>query len=358
MADSLCGPSNPMENLQKQAAKDRSLQQDRLTSRPTLAQGFRSSGPSTGILDPEFESFQGGQAHFPGPEPHSFNQAAFLASQRVHQNGQMLEPGNWIGEFAQMSLSSPSASLVRPQALAQHPRWQAEFAEKQTQSSQLPDQGQTQFKPRFQGLGGLSVWSPRYTLPPGFQINRAQQDQGQGQASDTFYDDEAFARAFEVAEAEAEMRPSADWELELDQAVRDFEREKEEKAQDERAHAELDRLEIEAAEKENQISSAEEEAITSRIGADLIINPITDVPAEQRPLRDPDEDNEAMARTAASMLESVADNLSPKFRDSQFLKLMQQFRDRQVMVQGDKIVETNVVENGELAGREVEVASA
>lgn len=35
MADAYCGPSNALQNFQKHTAVDRSLQQDRLTSRRT-----------------------------------------------------------------------------------------------------------------------------------------------------------------------------------------------------------------------------------------------------------------------------------------------------------------------------------
>lgn len=44
MGDALCGPSNPLQNFQKHASVDRTLQQDRLTSRqsPSLV---RSLGP-------------------------------------------------------------------------------------------------------------------------------------------------------------------------------------------------------------------------------------------------------------------------------------------------------------------------
>jgi len=38
MSDALCGPSNPLQNFQKHSQADRSLQQDRLTSRGSPAQ--------------------------------------------------------------------------------------------------------------------------------------------------------------------------------------------------------------------------------------------------------------------------------------------------------------------------------
>jgi len=38
MADGMCGPSNPLQNFQKQSTIDRTLQQDRLVSRASPSQ--------------------------------------------------------------------------------------------------------------------------------------------------------------------------------------------------------------------------------------------------------------------------------------------------------------------------------
>ncbi|XPS97915.1 hypothetical protein M3J09_007132 [Ascochyta lentis] len=58
---------------------------------------------------------------------------------------------------------------------------------------------------------------------------------------------------------------------------------------------------------------------------------------EQPKMNDDDE----MAATAGRLLERVADNTSEKFQNSQFLELMRRLRDREVRVEGDKMVETN-----------------
>ncbi len=57
---------------------------------------------------------------------------------------------------------------------------------------------------------------------------------------------------------------------------------------------------------------------------------------EQPKLNDDDE----MAATAGRLLERVADNTSEKFQNSQFLELMRRLRDREVRVEGDKMVES------------------
>jgi hypothetical protein len=52
-------------------------------------------------------------------------------------------------------------------------------------------------------------------------------------------------------------------------------------------------------------------------------------------------DDDEMADTAGKLLERVADNTSTKFQNSQFLELMRKLRDREVKVEGDKMVEVS-----------------
>lgn len=52
-------------------------------------------------------------------------------------------------------------------------------------------------------------------------------------------------------------------------------------------------------------------------------------------------DNEALARTAAMLLDSVDTESNPKFKNSQFMNLMRKLRDSEVAIEGDKMVETN-----------------
>lgn len=51
-------------------------------------------------------------------------------------------------------------------------------------------------------------------------------------------------------------------------------------------------------------------------------------------------DNEALARTAAMLLDSVDTESNPKFKNSQFMNLMRKLRDSEVAIEGDKMVET------------------
>lgn len=61
---------------------------------------------------------------------------------------------------------------------------------------------------------------------------------------------------------------------------------------------------------------------------------------QQEPTQNSREDDDALAATAQELLEKVENNQTDKFRNSQFLGLMRRLRDREVKVEGDKMVET------------------
>lgn len=61
---------------------------------------------------------------------------------------------------------------------------------------------------------------------------------------------------------------------------------------------------------------------------------------QQEPHQSTRESDDALAATAQELLEKVENNQTDKFRNSQFLGLMRKLRDREVKVEGDKMVET------------------
>lgn len=58
-------------------------------------------------------------------------------------------------------------------------------------------------------------------------------------------------------------------------------------------------------------------------------------------VKDKEHDSDELARTAAQLLDSLSGNQSRKFQDSTFLALMRRLRDREVKVEGDKMVEVS-----------------
>jgi len=70
-------------------------------------------------------------------------------------------------------------------------------------------------------------------------------------------------------------------------------------------------------------------------------------PALDRQAQEPEQeaqqpdDSDELAMVAGDLLEKVADNRSSKFQNSSFLTLMRRLRDKEVKVQGDKVIESN-----------------
>ena len=54
------------------------------------------------------------------------------------------------------------------------------------------------------------------------------------------------------------------------------------------------------------------------------------------------DDAEELARTAGQLLENVKGDQSKKFQESNFLSLMRQLRDKEVRVEGDKLVDVSI----------------
>ncbi|KAJ4320173.1 hypothetical protein N0V94_003534 [Neodidymelliopsis sp. IMI 364377] len=70
-------------------------------------------------------------------------------------------------------------------------------------------------------------------------------------------------------------------------------------------------------------------------------NELVEQEPEQKEEQPKMNDDDEMAATAGRLLERVADNTSEKFQNSQFLELMRRLRDREVRVEGDKMVEVS-----------------
>jgi hypothetical protein len=109
---------------------------------------------------------------------------------------------------------------------------------------------------------------------------------------------------------------------------------------------------------------ASEEGLVDQapIGADTIHDAVTQIPKTYREPNSPD----TLARTAGESFESVRHDESAKFQNSQFLQLMRQLLDKEVKIEGDRIVgkgpgkgaENEVIDfRGEGRREEVKVAS-
>ena len=324
MGDALCGPSNALQNFQKHASVDRTLQQDRLISRQSPSQvsrvsqwrlstdadhvqGFRSQNLQEGALDPEFAAFEGNFAGHSAPD--------FQPGPSVTPSRQLPVPNhpgnaNWAADFQRLQISSPSgpesqhqspfappAAFASPSA-APSRGWQDEFLQHHQQApvQNHPhyDQG---FRPSF-----ARMYPPQGAMST-FQPPQESVSASQGPA-DTF-DESAFEAAFEQAREDMDTQ-----------------------AADTTPH---DLANIEA---EQTPAIAAEPQETPRIGSDTI--PVT----EDRDLTNSNDADE-LAKTAGHLLDSVRHDQSQKFQGSNFLALMRRIRDREIQVEGDEFREVS-----------------
>ncbi|KAL8906870.1 MAG: hypothetical protein Q9171_006085 [Xanthocarpia ochracea] len=307
MADALCGPSNPLQNLQKHTSVDRTLQQDRLQSRQSPLQGFRTPNPNAGILDAEFEAFKAGEPVYSEPYQDrsawhnhlpSFQPSSIPQSQAI----------DWASDFqnlhvhdAQVSpLPSSQFRLEAPLQRNSSNLWQQDFLQQNKGSSinyQTSNLGAS-YTPFAMSAGNPNLYDGRYHGPIVGQ-------QPEIQASDSF-DEEAFEKAFDAAkleyqEVEATLQP---------------------------AHPVHETRLAET-------SQGLEDSTDYRIGSDRIL----DEASQRKEERETEQDADELARTAGQLLDNVKYDQSTKFRESNFLSLMRQLRDKEVKVEGDSIVD-------------------
>lgn len=145
----------------------------------------------------------------------------------------------------------------------------------------------------------------------------AQQKQTERQSSDA-YDEAAFERAFDAAGLNVGQSQHREdqHDIQLDQ--------------------DLYRTEDTG----KNLMSPETEAWLDhgRIGADRILDEAQERQSQEKDADDADE----LARTAGQLLENVKGDQSRKFQESNFLSLMRQLRDKEVRVEGDKLVNVSV----------------
>ena len=333
MGDALCGPSNALQSFQKHASRDRTLQQDRVSARQApaevchdplslpevfltrCAQSFRSApGPNAGMLDAEFEAFQAGHPLQAGhPESNLFDHGPPATS--FQQNLSQTQLPSWASDFQNMHLNEARASPIPQSQFHQHAPlertggWHQEYLRQQNHPSSYQNQqqqasaGQNYNRSSYGYTNGLL---PQYRdhLSP-----MALQKQPEKQA-EAFYDEAAFEKAFDAAREEIQQS--------------------EKSARKQETQVDTGPLDSRGEEGQRGLDH-------NRIGADRI----TDEAEKRREEGEEADDAEELARTAGQLLENVKGNQSSKFRESNFLSLMRQLRDKDVRVEGNELVDVN-----------------
>jgi hypothetical protein len=217
--------------------------------------------------------------------------------------------------------------------------WHQDFARQQSEignavQSMINMSGQTNSEIRYSPLSGISM-VPRYS--GGFAGQQADMSRAQQKQPEEAFDEEAFARAFEAA-AQTEMAS------------------KEQESQHEASQQDTSQEQSQGIEVGQDIAIDEsverlmgKRPLDKPIGADTIDDPKLDPKINQQQ-NSPD----ALARTAGQLLDSVRHDRSIKFQNSQFLELMRQIRDKEVTVEGDRIVGTGMNNDNGAGGVEAD----
>ncbi|KAL4783224.1 hypothetical protein BJX76DRAFT_330366 [Aspergillus varians] len=313
MSDALCGPSNALQNFQKHASVDRTLQQDRLTSRQSPSQGFRSQNASDGILDPEFAAFESNN-YVGAPLPDVQHGGHFIAPAPHMSMSHPAEAPNWATDFQNLHISGPSQQFhhqpgpsTAPMATAPQQDWHSDFVRHHQQHTPVLQQKQL-FGQRFQ-----PSFAPSYAMNGSLMGNftPAQETAANKSSAVEAFDESAFEAAFEQAKADMTSQSESSV-LEKTNGTS---------------------LNNNGFTEEVSVQPTDQETI--RIGSDTI--PQVDKDDPQVTANDADE----LARTAGQLLNSVSHETNQKFQESNFLALMRRIRDREVQVEGDEFRETS-----------------
>ncbi|PQE19873.1 Peroxin 20 protein [Rutstroemia sp. NJR-2017a BVV2] len=244
---------------------------------------------------------------------------------------------SWANDFQQLNISGPQQARFQQQGLHQsQPQlggWHQEFAAQGFGGQGSIAQGKQPVMQMGAPANMNSVYNSWSHPIPGVgmqqnQFTPMQTGTSQSQSQNEVFDDEAFARAFDEA-AQAELNHKQEThQTESTTSTQLHQQPQEEILLSESASRFMNEEPREAWRVHDQ----------APLGADTIL--------EDDPKQSPD----ALSRTAGQLLDSVRHDQSDKFQNSQFLQLMRQFRDREVVVEGDKLVD---VGGGGAGGRDI-----
>ncbi len=118
------------------------------------------------------------------------------------------------------------------------------------------------------------------------------------------------------------------------------------------AHSRIQQLDDHMQQKE-EVEAARDAEIEEQLGKISHVAPMTEIPrigSDRIIQQDSSEmlkceggnDADELARTAGQLLDNLKHDQSRKFQKSSFLSLMRQLRDREVRVEGDRLVEVSI----------------
>ncbi|KAF3904324.1 hypothetical protein AA313_de0202009 [Arthrobotrys entomopaga] len=304
-SSSMCGPSNPLQSLKNHTSFDRSLQQDRFRSshqpsQQQQQQQFRQTPLTSHPVDHEFEQFLSSS---PGPSSQQLRSRPSLQNFAPAPSPQLQQP-SWAADFQRLRINTPPpVQTASPLSIASG-GWGAEFLSQMNSPAaiaQQQQQQQQQQKSTFVNgtygmnngyMGGLGIMN---SYSPAIHSSAPLQSVAAGKSVETYTDAE-FDQMFEEAAAQQQVFDPQEFE--------NF------------PHREVP-----------QPSQAEP-------------LPHQQVEEEKKEERDTSqEDADELARTAGQLVDTLSQDTSKKFQESQFVALMRKLRDKTVKVEDGKMVE-------------------
>ncbi|KAK9385588.1 hypothetical protein V1515DRAFT_607914 [Lipomyces mesembrius] len=284
--DAACGPSTPLGAFQKHATADRSLQQDRLVSQSSSAP---QAGPSSAGANFRTSAQQEGSL--------DDGYAAFLSAQGASTGLMASGTADFIsGDLASMQISEHQQQHRHHVEKMIHAQEQGHLAFRQQQRQEQTPLSSTWHQDFMQFLDGPASVPP-VTVPQ-------ESVRFGGYPSRMAHQPFAYAQGVPIHQ-------------QVDSSTRSSTAER--SRQDAAFTEEFDRI-LEAI-------SLQDDAEQAKEGMDQ------------------QDDDDGLAAIASGLLESLQSNQTQKFKDSTFLALMRRLRDKEVVVQGNKMVEA--VSNGE-----------
>lgn len=219
---------------------------------------------------------------------------------------------------------------------------------------------------QFNGFGPSMYQNRSYPMFDGASSQLSPTAQMKQSQQEDVFDEEAFERAFEAAKVEVEQvqeqprlvnTPHAMGEA----ALRDYQMQLMLLEQQNKRRLLLAREEQRMAQKQQERMAQKQQADVE-LGNDVLINGSADLltrsdhlveqeiigsdrilhqDEDQRADTQPHDEADDLARTAGQLLDSVRHDQSQKFQDSSFLALMRQLRDREVRIEGDRMVDVS-----------------
>ncbi|PCH43796.1 TPR-like protein [Wolfiporia cocos MD-104 SS10] len=285
-----CGPVNPLQGLSKRFDQDRGVQQDHFGAgrAGSSKEGFRSQySAAAGSSQDAARFFASAQPSSPiTAGPSSFDLSALHAdlpspfaqphAALTPQRQTPLHAASWAADFLQQPGKQSPLSPLSPSALAaQAPQLNVQQENSTHVQSQLSPGG-LGFRPFSPMTSGYGMTAPVPLAAPQFNIP-VQSPSSLAQIQASQWDQEFRSQEASLSEAGVAYRHFADIEHQAEQAQQ--------------------------AQSQNQQHEADE-----------------------------------LARTAGRLIETVQHEQNPKFKNSEFMSLMRQLRDGEVVVDGDKMV--------------------